>query len=282
MTRRNDARESVADLAAAMVHSLPASHQGGGERPPEAISVTLAGVDRDQPVTTASIAAGQATRRVSEYQTAGAGPIGLDAIFEPEDTDERPDLARLIHLRRYGDCSMMSTSTFYPARGQPAPAAKVACQSCTVRAECLAYALEHHEMFGIWGGTSEKERRALQVLHRQGEAVERIVARAIAGDLDEAMAGRRSSARRTERSSKIAPYGWVRQGGEIVPNENEQGVIARLRRWSSEGVSAAEAARRLGAVGIRTRRGEEWQAATVVGVLSRRSSFLASTQRQTA
>ena len=30
------------------------------------------------------------------------------------------------------------------------------------RAECLEYALEHDERFGIWGGLSERERRRLK------------------------------------------------------------------------------------------------------------------------
>jgi WhiB family redox-sensing transcriptional regulator len=36
------------------------------------------------------------------------------------------------------------------------------CRSCDVRAECLEYALEHDERFGIWGGMSERERRRLK------------------------------------------------------------------------------------------------------------------------
>jgi WhiB family redox-sensing transcriptional regulator len=36
------------------------------------------------------------------------------------------------------------------------------CQSCEVRAQCLEYALERDERFGIWGGLSERERRKLR------------------------------------------------------------------------------------------------------------------------
>jgi WhiB family redox-sensing transcriptional regulator len=36
------------------------------------------------------------------------------------------------------------------------------CRSCDVRAECLEYALENDERFGIWGGMSERERRRLK------------------------------------------------------------------------------------------------------------------------
>lgn len=37
--------------------------------------------------------------------------------------------------------------------------AKELCYSCEVKYECLEYALQHGEKFGIWGGMSERERR---------------------------------------------------------------------------------------------------------------------------
>jgi WhiB family redox-sensing transcriptional regulator len=38
--------------------------------------------------------------------------------------------------------------------------AKRICSSCTVRGECLEYALRVREPYGIWGGLTELERRA--------------------------------------------------------------------------------------------------------------------------
>jgi WhiB family transcriptional regulator, redox-sensing transcriptional regulator len=44
-----------------------------------------------------------------------------------------------------------------------AETAKAYCQRCFVRTECLEYAMEHvTSTFGIWGGTTEAERRAIQ------------------------------------------------------------------------------------------------------------------------
>ena len=37
--------------------------------------------------------------------------------------------------------------------------ARRVCAACEVRAQCLAYALEHPELEGVWGGLTEKERR---------------------------------------------------------------------------------------------------------------------------
>ena len=39
--------------------------------------------------------------------------------------------------------------------------AKVVCQGCPVRTECLADALDNRVEFGVWGGMTERERRAL-------------------------------------------------------------------------------------------------------------------------
>ncbi|HEX8001743.1 MAG TPA: WhiB family transcriptional regulator [Mycobacteriales bacterium] len=39
--------------------------------------------------------------------------------------------------------------------------AKQVCLGCPVRAECLADALDHRVEFGVWGGMTERERRAL-------------------------------------------------------------------------------------------------------------------------
>jgi WhiB family redox-sensing transcriptional regulator len=39
--------------------------------------------------------------------------------------------------------------------------AKTVCGGCPVRTECLADALDHQIEFGVWGGMTERERRAL-------------------------------------------------------------------------------------------------------------------------
>ncbi|GGW78136.1 WhiB family transcriptional regulator [Streptomyces galilaeus] len=39
--------------------------------------------------------------------------------------------------------------------------AKALCAGCPVRTECLAHALDHRIEHGIWGGMTERERRAL-------------------------------------------------------------------------------------------------------------------------
>ncbi len=45
--------------------------------------------------------------------------------------------------------------------GAAQQAAKVICRACPVRTECLADALDNHNEFGVWGGMTDRERRAL-------------------------------------------------------------------------------------------------------------------------
>ncbi len=56
-------------------------------------------------------------------------------------------------------CLDADPETFFPEKGGSTKEAKRVCGECGVRDECLAYALENDERFGIWGGLSERERR---------------------------------------------------------------------------------------------------------------------------
>ncbi len=46
-------------------------------------------------------------------------------------------------------------------RGAAQNRAKVVCGQCPVRTECLAEALDNNIEWGVWGGMTERERRAL-------------------------------------------------------------------------------------------------------------------------
>lgn len=47
------------------------------------------------------------------------------------------------------------------AKGAAQQNAKTICQRCPVVAECLADALDNRTEYGVWGGMTERERRAL-------------------------------------------------------------------------------------------------------------------------
>jgi len=64
-------------------------------------------------------------------------------------------------------CRDSDPNLFFPvgstgAALEEVAAAKALCRTCPVRAECLAFALETNQEAGVWGGTSEEERRELR------------------------------------------------------------------------------------------------------------------------
>lgn len=59
-------------------------------------------------------------------------------------------------------CKSTSSKEFFPKRGDSTKEAKEICLSCIVAQQCISYALANNERFGIWGGTSERDRRRLR------------------------------------------------------------------------------------------------------------------------
>ena len=60
------------------------------------------------------------------------------------------------------NCLGVDPDLFFPERGASTREAKEVCRGCVVRMDCLEYALDNGEKFGIWGGLSERERRRLR------------------------------------------------------------------------------------------------------------------------
>lgn len=58
-------------------------------------------------------------------------------------------------------CAQTDPEIFSPEKGGSTRQAKTVCASCTVVEQCLAYALQNEERFGIWGGLSYVQRRNL-------------------------------------------------------------------------------------------------------------------------
>jgi len=82
--------------------------------------------------------------------------VPLAQVFvSPEDVDELGWQDRAL-------CAQTDPEAFFSEKGGSTREAKRVCRSCEVRAECLEYALEHDERFGIWGGMSERERRRIK------------------------------------------------------------------------------------------------------------------------
>lgn len=60
-----------------------------------------------------------------------------------------------------GLCAETDPEAFYPEKGGSTRHAKAVCLECPIQTECLEWAIEHGERYGIWGGTSEHERRKI-------------------------------------------------------------------------------------------------------------------------
>jgi WhiB family transcriptional regulator, redox-sensing transcriptional regulator len=69
--------------------------------------------------------------------------------------------------RDHAACSGLDPDLFFPVSASGASltdieAAKRICRRCPVTTQCLRWALELGQVSGIWGGTTEEERRALR------------------------------------------------------------------------------------------------------------------------
>lgn len=87
----------------------------------------------------------------------------------------RPEIDIAAHVpetawQRGGACLGSDLSVFYPEDQAGSEVAKAICLGCPVRAVCLEYALRMREKFGVWGGTSERERRRIAKARREHHA----------------------------------------------------------------------------------------------------------------
>ena len=59
-------------------------------------------------------------------------------------------------------CYGIEPDVFFPIAEEEAGPALAFCRSCSIRDECLAWALKNGERYGVWGGTTEQQRRRIQ------------------------------------------------------------------------------------------------------------------------
>jgi WhiB family redox-sensing transcriptional regulator len=70
-----------------------------------------------------------------------------------------------------GKCREVPPAVFFPNDGVGVDAARRICADCPVKAPCLEYALVNRIDHGVWGGTSERERRRI-LRARRGDKAE--------------------------------------------------------------------------------------------------------------
>lgn len=83
--------------------------------------------------------------------------LGVPGVRKPAVADDDP-----LGWQADSLCAQTDPEAFFPEKGGSTREAKKICTSCEVRAQCLEYALDNDERFGIWGGLSERERRKLR------------------------------------------------------------------------------------------------------------------------
>ena len=74
---------------------------------------------------------------------------------------------------RQGNCREAPPSLFFPSDGAGVDAARQLCATCPVKEPCLEYALRNKIDHGVWGGTSERERRRILRQRRLDAAARR-------------------------------------------------------------------------------------------------------------
>jgi len=75
----------------------------------------------------------------------------------------QPELAHAVWAEDWaqlGSCATVDPDALF-VQGAAQQSAKQVCLGCPVIAECLADALDNRTEFGVWGGMTERERRAL-------------------------------------------------------------------------------------------------------------------------
>lgn len=85
-------------------------------------------------------------------------------------------IRRIDQLPRGGKCVGQDSEIWFPIADKSEPGqfsqnyrkaqanvqkAKQICETCDIKIECLSYAL-YHEIFGIWGGATERERHKIR------------------------------------------------------------------------------------------------------------------------
>lgn len=74
-------------------------------------------------------------------------------------------------------CAQVSPHVFFPDRGGSTLDAKLICQGCTVDLTCLKYQIDFEEdpevdgRYGVFGGTSERERRRIVKLMKEDPSI---------------------------------------------------------------------------------------------------------------
>lgn len=126
-------------------------------RPPE----VQYGSQKDTPITTFIGRSAISTRFISSH------------LIDPkQQVVPEVDIVEPFEWMTDAFCTQVDPEPFFPEKGGSTRQAKSICAQCTVTDQCLDFAMQNDERFGIWGGLSERERRKLgkQRTHSKDES----------------------------------------------------------------------------------------------------------------
>lgn len=94
--------------------------------------------------------------RAAEHPNEAIARIAVKTAVEPVIADPRDK----------GACKGLDATIFYPDNNDETEAAVAICQECLVVQECLDYAMEKREEFGILGGKTQTQRKRIATQRR--------------------------------------------------------------------------------------------------------------------
>jgi len=104
--------------------------------------------------------------RTLPASSAGAGSTVVTSLRPPRPAEGPFGGASVRWIRRdwarHAICRGMDTELFFGTQSNEVAAAIEICRGCSVRSDCLDRALRDPDVRGVWGGTSESERRRMR------------------------------------------------------------------------------------------------------------------------
>ena len=102
----------------------------------------------------------EATESLWSFEAEGSRMTGvpnldIDLASLPKDVSP-PD-----YWQERAACYGLDAEVFFPTTEEEAGLALSYCAACPVRELCLAWAVKNGERYGVWGGTTEQQRRRL-------------------------------------------------------------------------------------------------------------------------
>ncbi|RKS07055.1 transcription factor WhiB [Nocardiopsis sp. Huas11] len=116
--------------------------------------------------------------------TPGRPTRGQDAVSGadgPSDGPTRPSAGYGDGWPEHAACQGRDPALWFPDQGGSVRAAKQVCRRCPVQINCLADAMRRGERFGVWGGSSEDERRLFRTIRKTTRKSGRRITQPFAG-----------------------------------------------------------------------------------------------------